>query len=466
MNDGIPPLVQAIAGRVKENGGRALIVGGWVRDRLLGRPSKDVDLEVFGMSPEALRGLLSSFGDVNTVGESFTVYKVADIDVAIPRRDSKTGRGHRGFTIQGDPDMTIEAASRRRDFTINAIACDPLTGEYIDPHGGIADLGQKVLRAVDPVTFGDDSLRVLRAVQFAARFELTLDAGTAAVCRSIGLDDLPAERIWGEWEKLLLQAPRPSLGLRVALDLAVIGRLFPQLQALVGCPQEPEWHPEGDVWVHTLLVVDEARQRIADLDHPRKVAVMIGALCHDLGKPPTTAVIDGRIRSMDHEQAGIAPAQALMDRLNLHSIGGFDVRHQVLGIVAHHLKPLAFFKSATGVGDGAFRRLATRVDLELLARVAESDCRGRTGTFDCSGIGWFLERARELGVQHAAPEPLLKGRHLLELGVRPGPDMGVILREVYERQLDGRVTTVDHGIDAAREILARSSGARADAEGA
>jgi tRNA nucleotidyltransferase (CCA-adding enzyme) len=223
------------------------------------------------------------------------------------------------------------------------------------------------------------------------------------------------------------------------------------LKALVDCPQE--WHPEGDVWIHTLMVLDEARRRIDDLDHPRKVTVMLGALVHDVGKPPTTAVIDGRIRSMDHEQAGVEPAARLLDRLKVHTIGGFDVRTQVLGIVAHHLKPIAFIKSQTPVGDGAFRRLAQKVDLELLARVAESDCLGRGGRFDCSAVAQFLERARDLGVQHAPPEPLLLGRHLLGLGVEPGPRMGVILRRVYERQLDGRIRTIDDGLDAAREIL-------------
>ena len=330
----------------------------------------------------------------------------------------------------------------------------PLTDQYIDPFNGREDLRTRTLRAVDLRTFGEDSLRVLRAVQFAARFECTLEPGTRALCARIPLDDLPAERIWGEIEKLLLQAPRPSVGFTLALDLGVIRGLFPELDALVGCPQEPEWHPEGDVWVHTLMVVDEARTRIDDLEHARKVTVMLGALCHDVGKPPTTAVIDGRIRSMDHEQAGVAPAARLLDRLNVHTLDGFDVRSHVLGIVAHHLKPLAFAKALPQAGDGAFRRLALKVDLELLARVAESDCLGRTGDFDCGGIRWFLERARELGVQHAAPEPLLMGRHLLALGVRPGPQMGIILRQVYERQLDGRVTSIDEGIQAAREILA------------
>jgi len=266
--------------------------------------------------------------------------------------------------------------------------------------------------------------------------------------------------VWGEVEKLLLLAARPSTGLQLAHDLGIVARLFPELHALAGCPQEPEWHPEGDVWIHTLMVVDEAHTRIDDLPHSRGVTVMLGALCHDLGKPATTAFSDGRIRSMDHEQAGVAPTRSLLDKLNIHTIGGFDVRTQVEGIVAHHLKPLAFSKSTTPVGDGAFRRLAQKVDLELLARVAESDCRGRSGDFDCSGIGWFLERARALGVEHEAPRPLVRGRDLLALGVQPGPRMGSLLREIYEQQLDGRLQTLDEGIALVRDLLRRDAALR------
>ncbi|HXW05743.1 MAG TPA: hypothetical protein VD833_10960 [Vicinamibacterales bacterium] len=452
----------SIARRVRESGGRALVVGGWVRDRLLGLDPKDVDLEIYGLPAPTLRDVLGTVGPVDTVGESFTVFKVAGVDVSLPRRDSKTGRGHRGFDVAGDPSMTPAEAARRRDFTINAIAWDPLSGDYLDPSGGRRDLlERRTLRAVDPRTFSDDSLRVLRGIQFAARFDLTMDEGTREICRRIPLDDLPAERVWGELEKLLLLARRPSTGLRLAVELGVVERLFPELAALVDCPQEPEWHPEGDVWVHTLLVVDEARTRIGDLDHPQQVTVMLGALCHDVGKPVTTAVVEGRIRSLDHEQAGVAPASSLLDRLNVHTMGGYDVRRQVLGIVAHHLKPNAFLKSGTPVGDGAYRRLAQKVDLELLARVAKSDCLGRTGDFDCTGIDRFLERARALGVEHRAPEAVLMGRHLLDLGMTPGPRVGHVLRQVYEAQLDGRITSLDEALELARSILsgaARSPG--------
>jgi tRNA nucleotidyltransferase (CCA-adding enzyme) len=321
----------------------------------------------------------------------------------------------------------------------------------VDPFDGRGDIERRVLRAVDSSTFPDDSLRVLRALQFAARFELQIDPATAELCRRIPLDDLPPERIRGEIEKLLLQARRPSIGFELALRLGVIDRLFPELRALVGCPQEPDWHPEGDVWIHTLLVIDEARSRIDDLDRPRQLAVMLGAVCHDLGKPATTAFVDGRIRSIDHEQAGVGPATAVLDRLNVHTLGGFDVRRQVLGVTAHHLKPGMFGMSKTPVSDGAFRRLAQKVDLELLARVAKSDCMGRGGGFDCSSMDWFLERARQLGVEHAPPRPLVLGRHLLALGMSPGPRIGELLRAVYERQLDGSITTVEEGLAFVRE---------------
>ena len=452
------PLEQAvaIATSVRDAGGRALIVGGWVRDRLLELPEPDksnVDLEVFGLPGDRVRALLESFGRVEAVGESFQVYKIGDIDVSLPRRDSKAGRGHRGFVVTGDPDMSIAEAARRRDFTLNAISWDPLTGEYFDPFDGRRDLERRLLRVVDPDTFGDDSLRVLRGVQFMARFGLTIEASTATLCRQIPLDDLPAERVWGEFEKLLL-APTPSIGFTAAMDLGVIAKLFPELQALAGCPQEPEWHPEGDVWVHNLQVIDRARTRIDDLPRPQQLAVMLGAVCHDLGKPATTRFIDGRIRSLDHEEQGVAPAGAFLDRLNVNACDGYDVRKQVLGITAQHLKPGSWFKVRDEVGDGAFRRLAHKVDLELLARVAKSDCEGRRpGNFDCTAMEWFLERARALGVQHRPPEPILLGRHLLALGLKPGPRVGEILKAIYEQQMDGTVTTLDEAISAAKRAL-------------
>jgi tRNA nucleotidyltransferase (CCA-adding enzyme) len=443
----------AIAAAVRQQGGRALIVGGWVRDRLMARESKDIDIEVYQLDAPDLRLVLERFGRVESVGESFQVYKLGEIDVSLPRRESKSGRGHRGFDVTGDPTMTIAEAARRRDFTVNAIAWDPLTGEYLDPFDGIGDIDRRMLRIVDAARFADDSLRVLRAVQFVARLELTLDAAAVDVCRAIPLDDLPAERIWGEIEKLLF-APRPSVGLALAMDLDVVARLFPELHALSGCPQEPEWHPEGDVWVHTLQVVDQARRRIDDIDRAQQIAIMLGAVCHDFGKPATTAVLDGRIRSLDHEEQGVAPTLSFLDRLNLWSIDGYDVRQQVAGLVAQHLKPGAWHKVRDQVGDGAFRRLAHKVDLELLARLAKADCLGRSpGHFDCTAMDWFLGRARSLGVEHRPPTPILLGRHVLALGATPGRRVGEILKAVYEQQMDGTVADLEQATAAARRIM-------------
>jgi tRNA nucleotidyltransferase (CCA-adding enzyme) len=450
----LPGPVQAIAQAVRDAGGRALIAGGWVRDHLLGLPSNDVDLEVYGVPAASLRALLERVGRVDAVGESFTVYKVAGVDVALPRRESKVGRGHRGFEVHGDPDMSMKDACRRRDFTINAMLCDPLTGDVFDPFDGRRDLDAGLLRMVDENTFPDDSLRVLRALQLAARFGLTMDAATRRACRGIALDDLPSDRIVGEFEKLLLVARRPSAGFALGLDLGVIHALIPEMASLVGCPQELEWHPEGDVWVHTLMVLDEARAVIDDLDRARGLTIMIGAVCHDFGKPLTTSVIDGRIRSPGHESEGIGPTLAWLDRLNLHTIDGFDLRHHVVGLVAYHLAPGMWHKSSSPVSDGAFRRLAQKVDLELLARFARADCRGRTGEFECSAMDWFLERARALGVEHRPPAPLLMGRHLLAMGLDPGPGVGRILKAVYERQLDGVITDLDGALVAARDEIA------------
>jgi tRNA nucleotidyltransferase (CCA-adding enzyme) len=453
-----------IARAARARGGRALIVGGWVRDRLLdsaadqkpgtSTETKDLDMEVFGIPAQDLPSLLEPFGKVEPIGQSFPVYKIGAIDIGLPRRESKAGRGHKAFAVEGDPSMSIQEAARRRDFTVNAISWDPLTEEFEDPFGGCDDLDMRILKAVDPETFGDDSLRVLRAMQFAARFDLTLDQETKALCRSIRLDDLPPERVWGEIEKLLLRAERPSTGFALALELGVIDQLFPELKALVGCEQEPEWHPEGDVWVHTLQVIDQARRRIDDLDHPDQLIVMLAAVTHDFGKPATTAFLDGRIRSMNHEEAGVAPAAAFLDRLNVRSIDGRDVRGQVLGLVAHHLKPGMLYKVRAELTDGAFRRLSQKANLELLARVAKADCLGRApGTFDCSAMDWFLSRARELGVDRSPPKPLLLGRHLIELGMTPGPEMGALLRQIYEKQLDGEIRTTEEGIALASQLV-------------
>ncbi len=460
----IPEQVLKIAQAVHDQGGRALLVGGCVRDELMGRQPKDWDLEVYGIDPTRLRELLDQFGSVNVVGEAFTVYKLGEhLDVSIPRRERKAGRGHRAFVIEGDPAMSIEDATARRDFTVNAILQDPLTQEIIDPFQGRADLSAKILRAVSPQTFPEDSLRVLRAAQFVARFEFAIEPQTAELCRSIDLSDLPAERIWGEMEKLLLRARQPSIGLKSLRELGAVDQLFPELKALIDVPQDPEWHPEGDVWIHTLLAVDRARELLDDLPYGKQVAVMLATLCHDFGKPATTAFVEGRIRSREHEEAGVAPTESFLDRLNIQTLDGYDVRAQVIAIVRDHLKPGEFYKKREEVGDGAFRRLARKCDLDLLYRVAKADSLGRNTEhvpreqwYTSEAQDWFINRVSELELEQGAPAPILMGRHLLEMGMRPGPRIGEITRAVYEMQLDGRVKTIEEA-QAAAQIMLKSS---------
>ncbi|HEX6285454.1 MAG TPA: HD domain-containing protein, partial [Pyrinomonadaceae bacterium] len=336
----LPQTILDLSMAIRDAGGRALLVGGCVRDTLMGQTPKDWDLEIYGVAPEHVREILDRFGPVNAVGEAFTVYKLGrDIDISLPRRERKTGRGHRAFVIEGDPSMSFADASRRRDFTINAISQDPLTGEIIDPFAGQRDIEQGVLRAIAADTFVEDSLRVLRAAQFAARFEFRIEPETVDLCRTIDLTDLPAERIWGELEKMLLRAQRPSIGLGWLHALGVLEKLFPEIQALIGVPQDPEWHPEGDVFIHTRLTLDRARELIDGLSYPRQVTVMLAALAHDFGKPPTTEFLEGRWRSRGHEAAGGPPAESFLTRINMHTIDGYDVRSQVISLVREHLKP-------------------------------------------------------------------------------------------------------------------------------
>lgn len=462
----LPQKVKDLAQAVAAAGGRAMLNGGCVRDELRGVEAKDWDVEVYGIAPEVLRRILDSLGEVNVVGESFAVYKIAGgLDVSLPRRDRKAGVGHRGFVVEGDTDMTFEEACARRDFTVNAILKDPLTGEIVDPFDGRGDIEQKVLRMVSRDTFAEDSLRVLRAAQFAARLEYDIDPETVGLCKSIDMTDLPKERLWTEMSKLLLKADRPSIGLKWLYDLGVVEQIFPELESLVGVPQEPEWHPEGDVDVHTLMVADEARKLIADLDYPRQVAVMLGAVCHDFGKPPTTEFVDGRTRSRGHDEAGVEPTLSFLDRLGIFTLDGFDVRDQVVQLVRYHLKPGEFYKSKSPVGDGALRRLARKVEPDLLYRVAKADSLGRNPEwlpkekgFGSEAQEWFIERVRELQIEKRAPEPILMGRHLIELGLEPGPQFRKILDEVYEMQLDGTITDHDGAVRQAENLMRQGTG--------
>jgi tRNA nucleotidyltransferase (CCA-adding enzyme) len=472
MNANVVRLCEA----VREAGGRAMLVGGSVRDRLLGLESKDFDIEVYGLEPARLRTVLEKIGQVNLVGEHFSVYKLVfyrpaaprastseqslsdqttpqdrfEIDVSLPRRESKSGRGHRGFVIEGDPAMSFEEAARRRDFTINAILYDPLTDETVDPYGGRDDLERRVLKVVAADTFIEDSLRVLRAVQLAARFEMTIEPAAVELCRAIDLSDLPRERVWGEIEKLLTLAEHPSIGLAVALDLGVLDQLFPEIRALVGYQQQEDGQPAEDSFAHTKLSLDEAVKLASDLSKPKRIAVMLATLCHALGQPITSA--KGGVEPPERDKAVVEPTRSILNKLGLYGIGGYDVRSQVLALVREHRKPGEFYQCRETTTDGDFRRLAQYVDIDLLYRVAKACARGRGSASSSIAADWFIERARALGVEHRPPAPLLQGRHLLEAGFEPGPQMGKLLRSVYELQLDGKVTTSEEALAAAQQI--------------
>ena len=453
-----------IAKAVRDAGGRAVVVGGWVRDHLLGVRSKDVDIEVFGLGVERLEALLARFGKVHAVGRAFGVFRVGgiDVDFSLPRRDSKRGPGHRGFDVSPDPSLDFAEAARRRDLTVNSIGIDPLTGEVLDPHAGRSDLERRVLRATDPAHFCEDPLRGLRVAQLAARLEMTPDDALVALCRKLDLSDLSGERIFDELRKLLLRAAKPSIGFKVLEDTGQL-RFFPEIDALRGVPQDPEWHPEGDVWVHTLMVLDAAATlrggvgtRESDPDRmvpPATTAfsaqsdttekacedlpLMLGALCHDLGKPATTERIDGRNRSHRHDVEGVAPTRALLGRMRAPGA----LVDKVAALVEHHLAPALFIRNgATAKG---YRRLARKleragVSIELLVRVARADHLGRTtedavaGRFDAGDA--FLAAARACHVERAAPRDAVLGRHLIEHGMQPGPGFAPILERCREIQ--------------------------------
>jgi len=428
----VDPRLLDIAKAVREAGGRALFVGGQVRDRLLGRSSTDMDVEVFGLALERVESILASFGRTRTVGRSFGVVRIdgLDADFSLPRRDNKTGPGHRGFAVEIAPNLDFAAAARRRDFRINSMGFDPLTGEILDPHGGREDLVARRLRVTDPSQFAEDPLRGLRAAQFAARFELEPDRELVSLAGRLDLAELAPERILGEFRKHLLLGVRPSIGFEL-LHATGLVRFFPEIEALVGVPQDPRWHPEGDVWRHTLLALDRAADlRRGDEDDE---ALMFAVLCHDFGKPATTDAL----RSPGHDRAGVEPARRFLGRMRAPR----RLIDRVSVLVRDHLAPAWFVKNEAG--PKAYRRLARRLeaagaDLELLVRVATADQLGRTteaamrGAFPEGAV--FLERARAAMPGLAPAAPAVRGRHLVARGFAPGPEMGRMLAACREIQ--------------------------------
>src|SRR3989338_2126434 len=444
--------------KIKELGGLALVVGGFARDIALDKfgynlKPKDIDIEVYGIEHDSLKGILESLGRVDIVGDQFHVFKLeGKLDISIPRRDSKTGKGHKGFKVEGDPNMLIKEAARRRDFTINALALDPLTGEVLDFYGGIEDIKNKTLRATDKETFVEDPLRVLRGVQFAARFGFAIDQETIELCRALDLKELSTERIGEEWLKLLLKSPKPSIGLELALELVVLDQLHPEIKALIGVPQNIKYHPEGDVWTHVKMVVDSAAELAGEqqLNEEDKKVLMLCALCHDLGKPATTKKEeDGRITSHGHEDV-TEPSQKFLSMLNVSK----DMADRVILLVKDHM----FIHNNPDPSDSAIRRLAKRIypaTIKELALFATADRQGtgQQGPRNYDQADSILKRAEAMSIKESKPKPLIMWRDLLEIGFKPGKKVGEVLKEIEELQLGGKVTSYEEAKEYARTVF-------------
>jgi len=468
-------LLEILTG-LREAGYRALIVGGAVRDALLVREgltldAKDYDIEVYGISYGKLAEFLSARGRVDLVGQSFGVIKFTPRsdasseegvwDFSVPRRDSKTGRHHTDFLATFDESLTPREAASRRDFTINAMAYDPLTGDVLDFFGGQEDLRNRILRATSDA-FSEDPLRVLRGMQFACRFDLTLDPHTAEMSGAIAGEypTLAKERIAEEFMKWAEKSPRPG---RIAEYLRATGWIvhFPEIEKLTGVPQDPNWHPEGDVGVHTMHVLDAAaRVAMRDgIEGDDRAVLLFASLAHDFAKPATTELREreGRQRwtSWGHESAGGPMARAFLERIGIKSA----VSEQVVPLVENHLAHHSLGKE---LSPRAVRRLALRIapaSIEQLVRLIEADASGRPPK--PPGVppeaARILEAARAEQVQQRPQAPLIQGRHVLPyFDGNPGKHIGEVTRAAYEAQTDGVFSTEVEATSWLRDYFAHA----------
>ncbi len=434
------PLIPKIAEHIQKSGGRALLVGGAVRDLLIGQPYHDLDIEVYDVSLEQLAAILQHFGRVNYVGKAFGVLRLehSDIDWSIPRRDSAGRKPEVTLT----PHVSFEEAFRRRDLTINAMGLDIHTGELIDPFNGLSDLKNNILRAPDLTLFSEDPLRFYRVMQFIGRFAMQPTSELNTLCSTMDISGVARERIEQEFEKLCLKSYRPSLGLQWLADINRLSDVLPELAACKNIPQEPEWHPEGDVFEHTKQAFDISAHLLYSSDQ-QKLTIMLAALCHDLGKVYTTRVIKGRIRSMGHAAAGVAPAQKLLQRITTKK----ELICTICVLVRYHMAPLEFIKSHAKAP--AYKRLALklapRVSISMLGLLARADKSGRDKNPGepvpkvLPDLEEFLQRAQRAGVLEGPEKPLLSGQDLQGI-IPPGPEMGALLQRAYNLQIDKNIT--------------------------
>lgn len=450
----VNPFVTGICKHLREAGGKAYLAGGCVRDMLLDLPAKDYDIEVYNLDPAALQKALAELGKCEQVGKSFGVIKLwshgIEIDVALPRREIKTGAGHRSFDMSLDPYLNPREASNRRDFTMNAMMLDPLTGELLDFHGGKRDLRQGVLQHVSPA-FAEDPLRVLRSMQFAARFNLELADDTAALCQALlkEADTLSVERIWAEWYKWAM-AEHPAKGLET-LEKSGWLPLYPELIAMKECPQDARWHPEGNVWTHTCLAVDQAAlvAERHDWHDERRLRLIFAAFCHDIGKPTTTMHHkDGSIRSPGHSQEGIELSVHF-----LHRIGApRSLQQHIIPLVREHMTHMHGEPTKR-----AIRRLSYRlqpVNIELWEALVEADASSRPPyPLSRPALPW-LQVAEDISIHQGQPEPLVTGKMLLCLGMKSGSDMGKVIATAYDAQLDGKFDDAETASEWCKNYMA------------
>ena len=441
-------LAREIARRAAEAGGRAMLVGGVVRDGLTGAPCKDIDLEVYGMAPRALFELLSGLGDVVEKGASFGVYGLAhsNIDVAMPRRERRTGDRHTDFDVSVDPNLSFREASMRRDFTINAMLRDALTGELIDLWGGEADLKARRIRHVNDATFQEDALRVFRAAQFAARLEARIEPGTISLCASMDVTRLSVERVFDELAKALLKARRPSVFFRALRQMDHLKEYFPELAACIGVPQNPAYHPEGDVFEHTMLVIDCAAALRQRATWP--LGFMVAALTHDLGKAVSTEVQpDGKITSYGHEVKGLELCERQLRRLT-RQVKLIEYAKNMMWL---HMRPnvLAKCRSKKKKTRQMFDLSVCPEDLILLSR---ADASGKQDApYDEANEAFLRERLEDY--RRVMALPMVTGKDLVAAGLKPGPRFAGWLNRARQLHFSGMEKKA-----ALKQVLAEAGG--------
>lgn len=442
-------LAKEVSKKIIEANGRPYFVGGYVRDKLLGIRSKDIDIEVFGLEVDKLESILAEFGQVNLVGKQYGIYKLGDLDIGLPRTERKTGVGHKDFVASVNPTMSLPEAALRRDFTMNAIYYDLQRDAYVDPYNGIDDLcAKKVIKHVSPVTFGEDPLRAVRAARFRAIFpHLSLYEETRLICSKIPKSDirsLPKDRIFTEFEKALMKAKMPSIFFHVLQSVGILHTIFPELYETQFIEQGEKYHPEGSVFNHTMLAIDVLGLGERELD------VMLALLFHDLGKASVKQEIkeDGHISFHGH-QTEVLDLAAAMNRIT----NNVDLFNSVYSLVTHHMRPYDF-KKATAKKKH-IRRFATEVDIPKLMKVHKGDKYGRGIPLNpeeskCFTPDEFLALYEEIKNE---TKPLIKGRDLIELGLVPSKEFSLILNAIFSAQLDGEFLTYEDGITFTKDMI-------------